>query len=151
MEERRKPYGVLRMVILAIVLSKGRVHGYEICKTIESFAYGAWRPSQGTIYRVLNEMVEEGLLDKEVIEDRRQVAYYTITEQGIRAFLEIAQEFFKKLNIVLPLTVEAVLKVNEYGYHTDEILARFLDLAKSIAKLYEYVGERKKLIGPYHG
>jgi len=143
MEERRKPYGVLRMVILAIVLSKGRVHGYEIYKTIEGFAYGAWRPSQGTIYRVLNEMVEEGLLDKEVTEDRRQVAYYAITERGIRTFLEIVQEYFRKLNTVLPLTVEAVMKASEYGYDTREVLTRFLDLAESVMKLYRYVEVRR--------
>ncbi len=149
MEERRKPYGILKMVILAIVLNKGKVHGYEIYKTIESFAYGAWKPSQGTIYRVLNEMVEERLLDKEVTEDRRQIAYYTITEQGIRIFLEIAQEYFRKLNTVLPLTVEAVMKVNEYGYNTREALARFLDLAGSVMKLYRYIDERRQLLGLY--
>jgi len=112
-EERRKSYGVLKMVVLSTVLKKGRAHGYEIYKTLENLAPSTWRPSQGTLYRVLNEMVEEGLLSKEVVENRRRIAYYTATEKGIEFFLESVREFLAKLSAVLPLTLEAFTKVVE--------------------------------------
>ena len=139
MEERRRGYGVLKMVILSMVLSRGKAHGYEVYKTLENLACGAWRPSQGTLYRVLNEMVDEGLLRKEVVENRRRIAYYTATEKGIGIFLEMLREFIAKLGTVLPLAMEALARIAEDRRGDAKINDVIETLGIVATKLREYV------------
>lgn len=50
--------------------------GAEIMDAMESQSMGWWRPSPGSIYPMLNELVQEGVLNRG--EDGR----YTITERG---------------------------------------------------------------------
>jgi len=58
------------------VLEKGPKNGAEIMNSMESMSQGWWRPSPGSVYPMLESMVEENLIKK--LGDGR----YEITAQG---------------------------------------------------------------------
>jgi DNA-binding PadR family transcriptional regulator len=68
-------WGGLRYAIL-YQLRDSPQNGAEIMEKIESMSMGWWRPSPGSIYPMLNSMVEEGLLTK------RDDGRYIVTAQG---------------------------------------------------------------------
>lgn len=56
-------YGGLKTWVL-YTLNERPKNGAEIMDAIEAMSYGSWRPSPGSIYPMLNKMVEEGLIKK---------------------------------------------------------------------------------------
>jgi DNA-binding PadR family transcriptional regulator len=65
----------LRMAIVSL-LSSSPKNGVELMDEIERMTQGWWRPSPGSVYPVLQQMVTEGLLTKGA--DGR----YTLTEKA---------------------------------------------------------------------
>jgi len=53
----------LRMLVLSM-LSTTPKNGVEIMNEIEETTHGWWRPSPGSIYPLLNQLTEEGLVKK---------------------------------------------------------------------------------------
>lgn len=53
--------GILRPTILAL-LKDNKMTGTEIMDKIQEMSGGWWRPSPGSIYPLLNDMLKEGLL-----------------------------------------------------------------------------------------
>jgi DNA-binding PadR family transcriptional regulator len=72
--EMRKRRGLRIMVISA--LERGPRNGAEIIDDIESFTRGWWKPSPGSIYPLLESLVQEGLIAKK--EDGR----YELTQKA---------------------------------------------------------------------
>ncbi len=70
--------GLLRYAILNILQEKP-LHGYEIIKTVETRTKGLWRPSPGSVYPTLSELVTDGFLEKRE-EDDKEV--YSLTLKG---------------------------------------------------------------------
>lgn len=56
-------YGGLKTWVL-YTLGERPKNGAEIMDAIEAMSYGSWRPSPGSIYPMLNKMVEERLIRK---------------------------------------------------------------------------------------
>jgi len=56
-------YGGLKTWVL-YTLNDQPKNGAEIMNSIQSMSYGSWRPSPGSIYPMLNKMVDEGLIRK---------------------------------------------------------------------------------------
>jgi len=82
----------LRNLILRI-LAEGPMHGYEIMKMIERVTKGRWRPAAGTLYPLLEQLRDEGLIDVERIENSgvrggRKVVY-RLTDKGWGKLAEI--------------------------------------------------------------
>ncbi len=75
--------GDVRLAILAI-LGQAPANGYSLIGQITDRTSGRWRPSPGSIYPVLRQLAEEGLIASEGEGDEQ--AGYTITDQG-REFL----------------------------------------------------------------
>jgi DNA-binding PadR family transcriptional regulator len=55
------------------------MHGYEMIKEIEERTQGAWTPSAGSIYPMLQLLEEEGLIQSEESDGKRR---FTLTETG---------------------------------------------------------------------
>ncbi|MEI6797089.1 MAG: PadR family transcriptional regulator [Methanomassiliicoccales archaeon] len=72
--------GFLKLAILKIVEVKP-MHGYALMKEIERVTGEDWKPSPGSVYPALQEMVADGLLL--VSEDGRK-RVYEITAEGKR-------------------------------------------------------------------
>jgi len=58
------------------ILEKGPKNGAQMMDSMETMSQGWWRPSPGSVYPMLESMVEENLIKK--LEDGR----YEITTQG---------------------------------------------------------------------
>jgi len=80
--------GDIRAVILS-VLSEGPSNGYNVIKTIAERSGGVWRPSPGSVYPTLQQLVDEELIEA-VGEGRR--TEYALTEAGQAYVKENADE-----------------------------------------------------------
>jgi DNA-binding PadR family transcriptional regulator len=65
------------------------MHGYEMIKEIEERSQGAWTPSAGSIYPMLQMLEEEGLIQGEESDGKRR---FTLTEAGTAEQQEKAGE-----------------------------------------------------------
>ena len=72
---RMRRWGGLRYMIL-FMLRDTPLNGAEIMEKTESMSMGMWRPSPGSIYPMLNSMVEEGFIMK------RDDGRYALTQRG---------------------------------------------------------------------
>jgi DNA-binding PadR family transcriptional regulator len=80
--------GDVRAAVLAL-LAERPMHGYEMIKEIEERTQGAWTPSAGSIYPMLQLLEEEGLIRGEESDGKRR---FTLTEAGTAEQLEKAGE-----------------------------------------------------------
>src|SRR6187399_2918600 len=74
--------GALRLVVLGLIAEEPR-HGYDIIKALESKFQGAYSPSPGAIYPMLQMLEEADLVTSQPDGNKR---LFSITEQG-RAYL----------------------------------------------------------------
>ncbi len=129
-----KAKGMLKAFMLGIIIQKGRVHGYEIYKDLIDLGKNKWRPSIGTIYRMLNEMVKEGLIEKqEIIEGKRTVIYYRPTQQGIIEFVVRSKLFLEKVYLGLSLLTATLQELKKAGMSDEELeqkVRKILELLK---------------------
>jgi len=72
---KMRRWGGLRYVVLYL-LSQSPQNGAEMMDHVERMSMGAWRPSPGSIYPLLNNLQEEGLIRKR--DDQR----YELTSAG---------------------------------------------------------------------
>ena len=83
---------------ILLALSDGNSHGYGILQDVESFTRGELRLGPGTLYRSIQRMLVDGLIEEleialhdESDDDRRR--HYRLTTKG----LEIAQREARRL------------------------------------------------------
>lgn len=62
-----------------LLLSEGPKHGYQLIQEIGEKSEGAWNPSPGSIYPVLQQLEDEGLLTFERVDGRKTA---TLTDEG---------------------------------------------------------------------
>jgi DNA-binding PadR family transcriptional regulator len=80
--------GALRLVVLGLIADEPR-HGYDIIKALEAKFQGAYSPSPGAIYPMLQMLEEADLVASEANGNKRR---YSITEQGKAYLAEHAEE-----------------------------------------------------------
>ncbi|MGV8964733.1 MAG: PadR family transcriptional regulator [Cellulomonas sp.] len=78
----RAPKGDVRAAVLQL-LGESAAHGYQLMQLISERSEGVWRPSPGTIYPVLAQLEDEGLVEV-TREQGRKLA--TLTDEG-RAYV----------------------------------------------------------------
>lgn len=84
----RAPRGDVRAAVLQL-LGEAPAHGYQLMQQIAERSEGMWRPSPGTIYPVLAQLEDEGLV--EVTRDQgRKLA--TLTDEGKAYVVAHAEE-----------------------------------------------------------
>jgi DNA-binding PadR family transcriptional regulator len=62
-----------------LLLAEGPKHGYQLIQEIGERSEGVWNPSPGSIYPVLQQLEDEGLLTFERVDGRKTA---TLTEDG---------------------------------------------------------------------
>lgn len=62
-----------------LLLAEAPQHGYQLIQEIGERSEGAWNPSPGSIYPVLQQLEDEGLLTFERVDGRKTA---TLTEEG---------------------------------------------------------------------
>lgn len=70
--------GEVRLALLSL-LADGPAHGYELMKRLEQRSGGTYQASAGTVYPVLQQLEDEGLVVSEVAEGKK---VYSITTAG---------------------------------------------------------------------
>ncbi len=76
--EGRMRRGAMRGLLLAGLLD-GPAHGYELMSRLEERTGGSWRPSPGSVYPMLQQLEDEGLVKLSEQDGRKT---YELTEQG---------------------------------------------------------------------
>ena len=107
---RQRRCSLLELLILAILTSEGNLHGYALYKRIMEITRMQWKPSIGTIYRLLNNMAERGLVSKNV-ENRKHS--YSITAKGLEYFTENSKIPLIRKAGVLATILEAYFMIAE--------------------------------------
>jgi DNA-binding PadR family transcriptional regulator len=120
----------LRLLLLKI-LSEKPLHGYALIKEVEELLGS--RPSPGSIYPLLREMLREGLVEVRVTGSRgRIVKTYYITEKG-RQYLASRREDLEELMVF----VEGVRIVRRYGAGFEDVIAALARLVRLLPRLPE--------------
>ncbi|HEX9108337.1 MAG TPA: PadR family transcriptional regulator [Longimicrobiales bacterium] len=70
--------GEVRLALLSL-LADGPAHGYELMKQLEKRSGGTYQASAGTVYPVLQQLEDEGLVTTEQLEGKK---VYRITDAG---------------------------------------------------------------------
>jgi DNA-binding PadR family transcriptional regulator len=70
--------GDIRTAVLAILVDRP-AHGYEIIQTLEERSGGAWRPSPGSVYPMLQLLEDEGLVRSSENEGKK---VFELTDTG---------------------------------------------------------------------
>jgi DNA-binding PadR family transcriptional regulator len=95
--------GALRLVVLGLIAEEPR-HGYDIIKALEARFQGAYSPSPGAIYPMLQMLEEADLVSSTTTGNKR---LYTITGEG-RAYLEENKAELDKINAQLDEASEEI-------------------------------------------
>lgn len=75
---RRRPRGDVRAAILLLLDEEPR-NGYGIMQEIEERSAGVWRPSPGSVYPVLQQLEDEGLVEADATGERKVMR---LTDEG---------------------------------------------------------------------
>ncbi|WP_313408608.1 PadR family transcriptional regulator [Aeromicrobium sp.] len=67
-----------------LLLAEAPAHGYHLIQQIAARSEGAWSPSPGSIYPVLQQLEDEGLIEFERVDGRKTA---TLTDAG-QAYIE---------------------------------------------------------------
>lgn len=81
----------LRPALLTSLLA-GPQHGYGLLRDVETLSDGRLSPPVGSLYRVIDALVRDGLIveDHSELVDGRQRRYYRLTPAGRRELSETA-------------------------------------------------------------
>ncbi len=132
----------LRTLVLRI-LAEEPTHGYNIIRKVEEITEGKWRPAAGTLYPLLDQMKQEGLITVREISTGRvrggKRVVYELTDEGWKKLAEILLEKSKaKVDIVHYLIVKGASLLRKSGYNEEadkicSILSKVIDeLVKEI-------------------
>jgi len=98
-------HGALRLVVLGLVGEEPR-HGYDIIRLMKERFQGAYSPSPGSIYPILAQLAEAGLMQAETQGQRK---LFTLTEAG-KAYLEAQRPEFEAIKAQLDETANPIGK-----------------------------------------
>lgn len=84
------PKGVLRLAALRL-LSESSMSGTDLSKQIESVTRGEWRPSPGSVYLVLAELLRKGLI-AELPKREGNVRRYIVSSKGKEELARLTKE-----------------------------------------------------------
>ena len=84
----RRGRGNVRAAILALLAEEPR-HGYSIMTELAARSGGLWRPSPGSVYPVLQQLQDEGLVRSDDADSRK---VFELTDAGRRYVEEHADE-----------------------------------------------------------
>lgn len=100
----------LSKLFILRVLHDRPMHGYDIARTVEQATNGCCSPSEGTIYPVLREFEESGLVTHEAaVVGGRERKVYTLTDLGRQA---------------LRVAVDAWMEITEALVAADKVVPR---------------------------
>ncbi|MDP8003442.1 MAG: PadR family transcriptional regulator [Caldisphaera sp.] len=95
-----KAYRESLLYLVLRILAEKPSHGYEIMKKIEEMTHGRWKPAAGTLYPLLDNMQNEGLIEiksyeQEGVRGGKKIVY-SLTFNG---WLMLKDQLINKISI----------------------------------------------------
>jgi Predicted transcriptional regulators len=131
--------GMLRRWVLNS-LRAGPKNGAEIINDIETLTFGWWRPSPGSIYPLLENLVKEGIVRK------REDGRYELTEKGKS---EVGYFFgFHFPRFGEPRTIDEMLnEINSYVQYMEDLAVSNKEVISEYKeKIKEIIAKLEKLV-----
>ena len=116
--ERTMKKGFVNIFVL-LVLNKEPTHGYQIKKLIEQRTLGVWTPTDSTMYTVLKDLRDKGLIKQQETQDHddsRKV--YDLTKKGkdtLELMLKREREMRESMRSIIFSTSEVGAQFLEEG------------------------------------
>lgn len=88
-ESTRRGRGDVRLAVLGL-LAEQSMHGYQLIREIAARSAGGWRVSPGSVYPMLSQLEESGLVESVEADGRRSFA---LTESGRAEAARRSEEF----------------------------------------------------------
>ncbi len=117
---RRAGKGDIRTAILSL-LAEGPSNGYGLIKAVAEKTDGAWRPSPGSVYPTLQQLVDEGLI---VAGGDGRGTEFQLTDAG-RAYVEEHADEFDKAWDATPRRTESGVALFESAGKLMSVLGQF--------------------------
>lgn len=135
----------IRFLILTILALKP-THGYDLTKKIQEVTAGTLKPSPGSIYPVLHDLSEEGLIEEElIVEKGRARKIYKLTRKGMEHLLQQLNLFYEIMNNIYILSMEA-RKILEKKLHGESEGCVPKSIVESLERIREAAGAYLKAI-----
>lgn len=95
--------------VVLMVLSRGKMYGYELIKQVEQLSSGALELKEGTLYPVLHQLEKDGAVRGfwEETTSSRKRKFYSITETGQKILAQKKNEWNRFRNVIDLLLVES--------------------------------------------
>lgn len=129
----------LRMTIMA-VLRNGPKNGASIMDSIEKMTFGFWRPSPGSLYPMLQNMVEEGTIRKDSdglysLTDESETAFRNpFSGHSPRNFDEALEELRGIISFLEDIKANGSKKFQENGKKLEELALKLKELSSESKK-----------------
>ncbi len=144
----RRRRGDVRMALLLLLAEEAR-NGYQLMQTIEERSDGDWRPSPGSVYPVLSQLEDEGLVRAT---EREGAKLFELTDAG-REYVEnnptdtppwenaeAEDHPFRQLRHLIPEIAKASALVMQSGNEAQ--IAQTIDALKDARrKIYRILAE----------
>ncbi len=121
------PRGLLKMFIIDMA-SKYPVSGNEISERVSSLSNGVWKPSPGSIYYILKELVSKRRLSGIYTPDKG-VKKYVATEKGLNEL-----SLFKSFGVEILLKQAAFLALTSRLVQNEEAIEVLNDYISKLQK-----------------
>jgi len=90
-----------RFFILRVLCCRS-LHGYEITKEVAALTEGCCAPTEGSLYPVLHEFVQNGLVTSQTqVVNNRERKVYTLTNKGMQAYKTATGAWAKAARYIL--------------------------------------------------
>ena len=104
------------------LLQSGPKYGLDMIRIIAEHTEGAWKPSAGSVYPVLRNLENQGLIDGDW--SRTKAAprrIYSLTAEGKREIPKMRQQMIDQCTVALEMMaahVDALKAEDDEGHHT---------------------------------
>jgi len=110
----KKSSSGLEILVLSIIKNRNGITGYELIQDINKKFKDLWQASAGTIYPLLNRLLNKLLVEmKELIdENNRQKKIYRITEKGKEELIRVLEDNLEPSITTLGDYIKTIIKAS---------------------------------------
>ena len=120
------PLSGLDTLVLSMIKNNEAISGYEIIQSVNKKFKNVWRASPGTIYPLLNRLVQKQFVDvKEITENNRIKKVYKISKTGIEGLKRILENNLQPSIDTLGDYIQTVLKAIPNKKHFEQMFSYF--------------------------
>ncbi|MEJ3403294.1 PadR family transcriptional regulator [Rathayibacter sp. YIM 133350] len=118
---RRRPKGDVRAALLSLLAENGPTNGYGLMKAIAEKTEGSWRPSPGSVYPTLQQLVDEELISSR---GEGRGTEFELTEAG-RAYVSEHEEELSDAWTSVPRPSESTTELFQSAGRLMSVIGQF--------------------------